>query len=998
MSSIAGPGQPIDILIAEDSPTQAQRLQHILVKEGYRVTHAANGREALEAARQRTPALVISDVIMPEMDGYELCRRIKDNPALADVPVILVTTLSDPGDVIRGLECRADNFIIKPYDEHYLVGRVQFVLVNRDIRQTEQSGLAVQIFFNGQRHTITADRLQILNLLLSTYDAAIQRNKDLTSAQAALIEIEERTRLIISTAHDAFVGMDDQGSIIEWNLAAEKTFGWSRDEVIGRSLTMTIVPPAYRESHEGSLAHLLRTGEGAILNTRLELTALHRAGHEFPIELLVWAIHTAGKRSFNAFIRDITEQKRAETAVRMAREEAERANQAKSNFLASMSHELRTPLNSILGFAELLQDPAFGRLDDQQRKFVANIHGSGTHLLGLVNDVLDLSKVAAGKMELHLEPVNVAAVVQGIADIVRPLADRKKLTFTVDPVDRHLQVLADAARVKQILYNLISNAIKFTPEGGDIAVRAMALPDALRFSVEDDGIGIAEGDQERIFQEFQQVDSALSRQFDGTGLGLALTQKFVRLHGGDISVTSSPGMGSTFTFTLPRCADTEAGPDAGPADVAHQARPTILVIEDDPHARDLITTHLTREGYHVLHATDGAEGVRKARVHRPIAIVLDILLPLKNGWDVLAELKASPATIGIPVVIVSIADDEMRGFSLGAAAYLTKPVSRSRLLGAVKNLSLTTKVRNRRVQLLIVDDDPQALELVAATFEPYGFQLLTATSGREAVRLIAETHPDLVILDLMMPDLNGFDVIDAMKADPATADIPVFILSAKDLSQEERVRLNGQVTARLDKRGFSPEHMLIELRRLRRWLPLNTPPLIDNVTALFNEVYFDKRLREEVARGQRYGRQFTVALMAIDAFDDLAAAQGHVGTDLLLERFSRLLERTLRTADPVARLGGGVFAVLLPETIGDRAVTAMEKLQTMLRNETFPMDGGEPPVRLTLNIGIACYPADGEKADELEQAARSALERAKALRHNKVVTAWPRTTEGGPAA
>ena len=258
----------------------------------------------------------------------------------------------------------------------------------------------------------------------------------------------------------------------------------------------------------------------------------------------------------------------------------------KSRFLASMSHELRTPLNSILGFAELLQEPDFGVLDEQQRRFVTNIHTSGTHLLGLINDILDLSKVAAGKIELHLEAVNVSDVVQSVGDILRPLADRKKLTFTVHPVDVALQVWADAARFKQVLYNLISNAIKFTPEGGHIAVRCPALPDTVQCSVEDDGIGIAEEDQERIFEEFQQIDSVLSRQYEGTGLGLALTRNFVRLQGGDIRVASAPGKGSTFTFTLPRHADTGAPRvDVVPADVAGQAGPTILIIEDDPHRR-----------------------------------------------------------------------------------------------------------------------------------------------------------------------------------------------------------------------------------------------------------------------------------------------------------------------------------------------------------------------------------------------------------------------------
>ena len=868
MSLTTPPRPPTEILIVEDSPTQAASLEALLQKHGFAVRIARDGRAGLSAVRTFRPDLVISDVVMPELSGFEMCKLIKADDDLRQTPVILLTSLADSMEIIAGLDSGADNFITKPYEADHLLRRIANLLTSRDLRREGGSHMSLQLSFMSKRFTITSEREQILDLLISTFEQAVTLNQQLLSKQEDLERV----------------------------------------------------------------------------NRELEAASAH-----------------------------------------------------KSRFLASMSHELRTPLNSILGFAELLQEQDFGPLDERRLKFVTNIHTSGTHLLGLINDILDLSRVAAGKIELHLEAVNVNDVIQGISDILRPLADRKTLTFTVHPADAHLHALADAARFKQILHNLIGNAIKFTPDGGHIDVRAVALPDAVEVSVQDDGIGIAEGDQERIFEEFQQIDSALSRQFEGTGLGLALTRDFVRLQGGDISVASAPGKGSTFTFTLPRHAATgTARPDVRPADPARRA-PTILIVEDDPRARDLLTTHLTREGYDVVHATDGEEGVRKARELRPFAIVLDILLPLKNGWDVLAELKAGAATTSIPVVVVSVVDDELRGFSLGAAGYLTKPVSRSELVAAVKSLSLTTKARSRRVQVLLVDDDPQARDFAVAAFEPYGFQLLTANSGREALRLIAEAHPDLVILDLMMPDVTGFDVLDAMKADPATAEIPVVILSAKDLSLDERERLNGHVTARLDKRGLSPQQLLSELRKLEKWFPLKAP-IVDGLTALFNEVYFDKRLREEVARGQRYERHFSVALVHIDHFAAFNVAHGHQQGDLALQQFSRLLESTLRSADPVARLGGNVFGVLLPETIGARAVDAAEKLRATVQDEVFLVTGGGAAARLTVSIGLACYPVDGTTPDALTQSARTALDKARALNHNKVIAASPRAIDGGSTA
>jgi diguanylate cyclase (GGDEF)-like protein len=870
------------ILVVDDQPINRKLLRAQLEAKGHAVLEAVDGIEALAVLEREPVDAVISDILMPRMDGYRFCHTIRQHPKFSVLPVILYTNTYDSGsDRQLAKTMGADGYVIKPAPVSVMLDALHEAIQKAAERRRPQSPQADEAYVLQEYSEVLVQKLE-------------ERNTELQEALERLQQMQEE--------------------ILELNRNLE------------------------RRVEE-------RTAQLEQMNQQLEAASEH-----------------------------------------------------KSRFLASMSHELRTPLNSILGFAELLQDRAFGLLDDQQLKFVANIHASGAHLLGLINDILDLSKVAAGKIELHLEGVNVNDVVQSIGDILRPLVDRKKLTFTAHSADAHLRALADAARFKQVLYNLISNAIKFTPEGGHIDVRAVALPDAVQVSVQDDGIGIAEDDQERIFEEFQQVDSARSRQFDGTGLGLALTRNFVRLQGGDIRVASAPGKGSTFTFTLPRDADTGAAPsDVSTADVAGQARPTILVIEDDPRARELMTTHLTREGYHVLHATDGEDGVRKAREWQPFAIVLDILLPLKNGWDVLTELKTSPATTSIPVVIVSVVDDQLRGLSLGAAAYLTKPVNRSDLIAAVKNLSLTTKARNRRVQVLIVDDDPQALELVVAAFDPYGFQLLTATSGKEALRIITEAHPDLVILDLMMPDVNGFDVVDAMKADPATAEIPVFILSAKDLSQEERERLNGQVTTRLDKRGFSPQQLLTELRKLETRFPLKTP-IVDGLTALFNEAYFRKRLREEVARGRRYGRHFSVALVNIDHFGEFNVAHGRQQGDLALQQFGRLLENTLRSADPVARLGGDMFALLLPETIGASAVTAAEKLRATVQDEVFKVADGEAPARLTVSIGLACYPADGETPDELEHTARKALETAQALNHNKVMAASPRTAEGDPTA
>ena len=870
------------LLVVDDSATNRKLLRAQLEAEGHVVFEAVDGVEALALLEREGVDAVISDILMPRMDGYRFCQTVRQHPTFSALPIILYTSTYDSQpDRHLATTVGADAYVIKPAPTPVILDAMSQAIQSAAGRKRPRRLQTDETYVLQEYSAVLVQKLE-------------ERNTEL---QAAL----ERLR-------------HSQEEILELN----------------RNLEERVEQ---------------RTTELERMNRELEVASAH-----------------------------------------------------KSRFLASMSHELRTPLNSILGFAELLQDQDFGVLNDQQRRFVTNIHTSGTHLLGVINDILDLSKVAAGKIELQLEAVNVSEVLQGVADILRPLADRKQLTFTVHPADADLEALADAARFKQVLYNLVSNAIKFTPDGGHIDVSAVALPDAVQVSVQDDGIGIAEDNQERIFEEFQQIDSALSRQFEGTGLGLALTRNFVRLQGGEISVASAPGMGSTFTFTLPRHAAPEATrTDHRRADVTGQAGRTILVIENDARARELITTHLTREGYHVLHAADGEEGVRKAREWRPFAVLLDILLPVKDGWTTLTELKATAATKHIPVIIVSVVDNHRLGFSLGAAGYLTKPVNRSDLAAAVKNLSLRTGDRKQPSRVLMVDDDPQLLEVVGKALESWGFRLVTANGGREARRLITETHPDLVILDLMLPDISGFDVLDAIKADPATAQIPVFVLTAKDLSQEERERLNGAVTSRLDKRGFSPQQLLTELRKFEQWFPSRTP-IVDGLTALFNEVYFAKRLREEVARGERYGRHFAVALVDLDHLGEFNAAHGRQQGDLVLQQFSRLLESTLRSADPVARLGGDLFGVLLPETVDGGAAEAAEKLRARVEEEMFLVTNGSAPAHLTISVGIACYPADGDTPEQLEHAARQALERAQALNHNKVMTAARPTTPGGAPA
>jgi len=480
--------------------------------------------------------------------------------------------------------------------------------------------------------------------------------------------------------------------------------------------------------------------------------------------------------------------------------ELQRADEMEKRFLANMSHELRTPLNAILGFAELLIDEREGGFGSERRRtFLETIHRSGKHLLGLINDILDLAKVDAGQMTIEAESLAGPDAVAEVLGVVEPLARERGIVLEAK-VGPTIRIMADPSRLKQILLNLLSNAIKFTNEGGQVRVSARRQGAVVRFEVMDTGIGIAAKDQKRLFVEFQQLSAGLDRRQQGTGLGLALSKRLVELHGGTIGVRSVPKQGSTFWFTIPVAADKGPGVEQPVQEPEGDATgPLVLVVEDDPRAVELLVHYLRAAGYQTEVAKEGDEALEKAKRLKPVAITLDVLLPKLDGWEVLAQLKQDKETANIPVVVVSVIDERSRGRALGAADYFVKPVSRDALIARLNRYAFTTKVKERDVKVLVVDDDPQALELLAKILEPLGFTVIKAESGEEGIQLARLRGPDLVILDLVMPGLSGFEVVKVLKADLYTRAIPVLILTAKDMNAKDKAALNGDVEAVLTK-------------------------------------------------------------------------------------------------------------------------------------------------------------------------------------------------------
>ena len=506
------------------------------------------------------------------------------------------------------------------------------------------------------------------------------------------------------------------------------------------------------------------------------------------------------------------EAARLHDAVLQISSELREASAAKSKFLANMSHELRTPLNAILGFAELLIDEPQGDYEaDRRKQFLEQIYKSGKHLLDLINDILDLAKVEAGQMDLRRLAFSLRGVVRSAIDTVQPLATAKKLSLIVEQT-ADTALFADQGKVSQMLLNLLSNAIKFTPEGGRITVAVAELDNEVRLSVADTGIGITAADQEKLFVEFQQVGERPSGEQQGTGLGLALTRRLAELHGGRVWVESEPGAGSRFYIALPLKSQSDALLEADAVATRESDGPLVMVVEDQNSAAALLSITLRRAGYQVKVVRSGADVLESAVRLRPDAITLDILLPGVDGWEILRSLKESPETRNIPVVVVFVLDDRSLGFALGADDYLVKPAPREKLLEFVTRHTLVRKHGERAVRILAVDDDAVALQLLRDSLAPQ-FTLLTAEDGVTGIDMARSERPDAVILDLLMPMMSGFEVAAALKSDPNTRDIPILILTAKNLTVDDKAQLNGNVNRVMQKGQAGASELLTWLKR-----------------------------------------------------------------------------------------------------------------------------------------------------------------------------------------
>ena len=636
------------------------------------------------------------------------------------------------------------------------------------------------------------------------------REQRLKQAEEALRRSERHYRALIEKGRDIIAVLNRDGIAVYQSPSIERVLGYPPAEMLGKP-AISFVHPDDREQVRQAMAKALETEEGT---ASVEYRMQARDGSWRDVASIVTnALNDPAMEGILFNSRDVTERKRAEQ-LEKEKQAADIANQAKSAFLANMSHELRTPLNAILGYSEMLQEEVEDRGQEDLLPDLGKIHAAGTHLLELINAVLDISKIEAGKMDLYLETFSVAKIVQDVSAIILPLTQKNGNRLVTSVAEDAGTMHADLTKVRQSLFNLLSNASKFTHDGTltmDIAREKAADGDWILFHVGDSGIGMTEEQMDKLFEAFTQADSSTTRKFGGTGLGLAISRRFCRMMGGDITVASEMGKGSTFTIRLPAQVVDPKEQAPKPQKLASESYlGSVLVIDDDPRVHDMLQRSLSKEGLRVLVARNGEEGLKMAREQAPDAITLDVMMPGMDGWAVLAALKSDPVLAEIPVIMLTIVDDQNMGYSMGATEYLTKPVDRDRLAAVLKRHVGEVITRSA----LLVEDDADTRDVTRRILEMGGWSVVEAENGRVALERLKSFRPGAILLDLMMPEMDGFEFVEEMRKHPEWKSIPVVVVSAKDLTADDRARLKGQVGLILQKGSYSREELLRETSAL----------------------------------------------------------------------------------------------------------------------------------------------------------------------------------------
>ena len=723
------------ILIADDDPERLKAIAERLQREGFHVLTAQDGLEALDRAREELPDAIVLNLLLRRIDGLRVCEILKSNPATTNIPVLLIAGVHvDDDEGKRALAAGADRFLsdLGPLS----TGSGRELGAGQDLIQAvrtllgaepelEQRPILLAIDDDSDNRAFLTKAVSKQGFEVVTAPNATQARRQLDRRRPALIFLdvqmpeESGLALLPQMLRDfpdaVVVMMTAYGSE---QVAAEALRGGA-DDYIAKPIDLQRL----REMLQRNLEKQRLRAERQSLVARL-------------------------KDSNRYLMRQHAALRRADEEILQVNRQLEQSNRYKSEFLANMSHELRTPLNAILGFSEILLDVTMDLTGGERTEFLRNIHSSGQHLLGLINDILDLAKIEAGKMELHLEEMRVAEALQEVTAILEPMARQQGLQLTTIGAVEARVIKVDRSKFKQVLYNLLSNAVKFTPPPGQITITVKDAPDQLTVLVQDTGIGMKGEDLPKLFREFEQIDGSYTRRYQGTGLGLALCRRFVQMHGGRIWAESKFGKGSTFTFTIPReprpALEVQADDAAQTAEIMEL--PLALVVEDDPASSQRMTAEIQGVGFRVAHARDGDEAVRKAMEILPDLVVMETVLPVKDGWQVLQELRSRAATADVPVLVCSVTRNDPLMAEFGVVGYVAKPWATKTMQDELRRVGQGIKRRRDRLRVLVVHRERKALAPLAAALVEEGFEVFRAPGLQEALEKARAAAPDVVVL------------------------------------------------------------------------------------------------------------------------------------------------------------------------------------------------------------------------------------------------------------
>jgi len=729
-------GTPRRILIADDDPerlrTSVERLQH----EGFTVLSAQDGLEALDRARVELPDAIILNLLLRRIDGLRVCEILKSNPATTNIPVLLTAGVHvDADEGQRALAAGADRFLSDLSPLSTGSGRE---LGSQDLVQAVRTMLGAEPELEERPILLAIDDDPDNRAFLTK--AVVKQGFEVVTAPNAT-----GARRQLDGRRPALIFLDVQ-------MPEESGLALLPQMLRDYPESVVVMMTAY--GSEQVAAEALRGGADDYIAKPIDLqrlrALLERNLEKQRLRAERQSLVARLKDSNRYLMRQHAALRRADEEILQINRQLEQSNRYKSEFLANMSHELRTPLNAVMGFSEILLDATMNLTSGERTEFLRNIHSSGQHLLGLINDILDLAKIEAGKMELKPEEMPVVDALQEVTSILEPMARQQGLQLTTTGLADVGVIKADRSKFKQVLYNLLSNAVKFTPPPGQITIALKDSPEQLTVSVHDTGIGMKEEDLPKLFREFEQIDGSYTRRYQGTGLGLALCRRFVEMHGGRIWAESHFGKGSTFTFTIPR--DPRLGPanepfvDDAAQTVESMELPLVLVVEDDPASSQRLTAEIQGVGFRVAHAADGNEAVRKAMEILPDLIVIETVLPVKDGWQVLTELRTRAATADVPVLVCSVTKNQRLMTEFGVVGYVAKPWATKTMQDELRRVGLGIKRRRDRVRVLLVHRERRALAPLAAALVEEGFEVFRAPGLQEALEKARAAAPDVVVL------------------------------------------------------------------------------------------------------------------------------------------------------------------------------------------------------------------------------------------------------------